>query len=207
MANQSPPNGEHTGATDTARRDLDAAKDTARADFDEMKHRAGEDLEAVKREARAEFDNARREASTYAEGQKNYAADQISGIASAFERVGDELRSGEQSWAGRYAGDMAHRLQDMADRTRNSSLDEIVGDVEQFGRERPAAFLSAAALLGFAASRFLKASSHRRYRPGSDRYSSSAYAGDPYYAARGDGMSGDGISDGSYDAPNTGEQS
>lgn len=196
MANPSSPNGEHTGTTDTARRDLEAAKETAREDFDEIKHRAKED-----------FDEVRREAGSYAEGQKNYAADQISGIASAFERVGDELRSGEQSWAGHYARDAAHRLEDMANRARNSSLNEMVGDVERFGRERPGAFLAAAALMGFAASRFLMASSHRRSRPGPANYSDPAYAGDPYYAGRDDGSRGSGYSAGSFDGPKSGEQS
>lgn len=174
MANPSAPNGDGA-ATDAMRRDAETVKQTAREDFDEIKDRAREDFETVKREARSEFDHVRREAGSYAESQKNYAAEQLAGLASVFERVGNEMRSGEQSWAGRYAGDIAHRIEDVADRARNSSLNEIVGDVENFGRQRPGAFLATAALLGFAASRFLSASASRRPQ---SRY---ADGGDPYY--------------------------
>lgn len=177
MANPSAPNGEGS-VTDAARNEAETIKDTAREDFNEIKNRAREDLDAVKREAKAEFDHARREAGSYAEGQKNYAADQLSGIAAVFERVGNEMRSGEQSWAGQYAGDIAHRMEDAADRARNSSVGEIVGDVENFGRQRPGAFLATAALLGFAASRFLSASASRR-RP--SRYANRGYDDDRSY--------------------------
>jgi len=177
MANPSAPNGEGS-VTEAARNEAETIKDTAREDFNEIKNRAREDLDAVKREAKAEFDHARREAGSYAEGQKNYAADQLSGIAAVFERVGNEMRSGEQSWAGQYAGDIAHRMEDAADRARNSSVGEIVGDVENFGRQRPGAFLATAALLGFAASRFLSASASRR-RP--SRYANRGYDDDRLY--------------------------
>lgn len=102
MANPSSPNGGHTGI-DAARRDMGATKETAHEDPGEIKRCATDDLDAVKREAQDEFDHVRREAGGHAEGQRNQAADQISGIASAFGRVGDELRSGEQSRAGHYA--------------------------------------------------------------------------------------------------------
>lgn len=177
MANPTAPNGDGP-ATDAMRQDAETIKQTAREDFSEIKDRARKDFDTVKREAKSEFEHMRHEAGSYAEGQKNYAADQLSGIASVFERVGNEMRSGEQPWAGRYAGDIAQRIEGFADRARHSSFNEIVGDVEQFGRQRPGAFLATAALLGFAASRFLSASSSRR-RP--SQYSGSAYRGDPYY--------------------------
>lgn len=199
MANPSSPNSDGpVSDNDTTRREAETVKQTAREDLNEIKTKAREDFDTVKREAKSEFEHMRREAGSYAEEQKNYAADQLSGIAAMFERVGNEMQSGEQPWAGRYAGDIAHRIEDVADRTRHSSLNEMVGDVEQFGRQRPGAFLATAALLGFAASRFLTASSSRR-RP--SQYSGSAYRGDPYY---GNGQG--------YDTPrsggsNDGEQS
>lgn len=189
MANPSSPNGEDTqAASDTVRRDTETVSQTARDDFNQIKQRAEEDFDAVKREAKSEFDKVRNEAGSFVEGQKNYAADQMEGIASAFDRIGGELQSGEASWAGRYARDAAHRLEDIARKTRNSSLNELVGDVEQFGRQRPGAFLATAALLGFAASRFLTASSQRRSGSSGQRYSSGAYEGDPYYGSRDDGI-------------------
>lgn len=151
-------------------------------DWEDVKSRAGEDFSDIKREARHEFDNAREAASGFADDQKNYAADQMESIASAFHRVGDELRSRDTRWVGRYAGDAAERLEGLARRTRLSSVDDLVGDLEKFGRERPAAFLTGAALLGLAASRFLSASESRRSR-------SSGPSGD----SKNPGLSGNGF--------------
>lgn len=176
MANTSPPNTSKDGAAESAKQDAGSVRDTARRDWDEAKARASEDLEEVKREARHEFDHAREAAGEFAEGQKNYAADKIDGLASAFERVGTELR-GEQEWVGRYAGDIADRLGGFASHARSSSVDDLLGDVERFGRQQPTAFLAGAALLGFAATRFLSASADRRSRnEGSRHYRASSGA-------------------------------
>ncbi len=169
MASSMPPNGQNGSVSETARRDAADIGHTAHRDWQDAKDRAREDFDAVKREARSEFDHAREAAGEFAEGQKNHAADQIDGIASAFDRVGNDLRSNDNAWAGRYAGELAGRLQGVANRARTSSVDELVGDVERFGRERPAAFLAGAALLGLAASRFMTASANRR-RARTERY-------------------------------------
>ena len=44
---------------------------------------------------------------------------------------------------------------------RDNSIDELMSQAQDFGRRQPAVFLGAAALLGFAASRFLLASANR----------------------------------------------
>jgi hypothetical protein len=46
---------------------------------------------------------------------------------------------------------------------RHKDADAILGDAENFGRQKPAAVAAGAVALGFAASRFLKASSRKRY--------------------------------------------
>ena len=46
---------------------------------------------------------------------------------------------------------------------RDSNSDRILSDVESWARSRPWVAAAAGALVGFAASRFLKASSRRRY--------------------------------------------
>ena len=56
---------------------------------------------------------------------------------------------------------------------RDNDVDQILSMAQDFGRKQPAAFMGAAALLGFAASRFLLASASRR----SDRQVSAAGSG------------------------------
>jgi hypothetical protein len=46
---------------------------------------------------------------------------------------------------------------------REKDADTMLGDAEDFGRQKPAAVAAGAVALGFAASRFLRASSSKRY--------------------------------------------
>jgi hypothetical protein len=130
--------------------DLDAVKAEAGRQFDHVRHRAQADLES-----------ARHRASGFANEQKDYAATQLSGIAGAVRKVADELPQ-EQAAVGHYARDIADGLDQLSGAARDHTVGDIVHSAESFGRRQPAAFLGAAVLLGFAASRFVVASSHRR---------------------------------------------
>ena len=54
----------------------------------------------------------------------------------------------------------------MGDYLKDASGDRILRDVEDFARRQPMLVTAAGLALGFAASRFLKASSSRRYQSG-----------------------------------------
>ena len=57
---------------------------------------------------------------------------------------------------------VASRLESVTSSIGNKNFDEMIGEVETVARRSPAAFLGAAAALGFIASRFLKSSSPRQ---------------------------------------------
>lgn len=163
---------DRSSATEAAKHEADAAANQAKSDFDRVKARALDDAEMVKSEAKSDFDTLRRRAEDevghvqdsamhYAHEQKDYAADQVGRFAAAVDRMGSDLDSHDQSFAGRYVHDLAHGLESLSNSARTSSVEEIIGNVEDFGRRQPAAFIGAAALLGFAASRFLNASRNR----------------------------------------------
>ncbi|WP_127145235.1 hypothetical protein [Pelagibacterium montanilacus] len=187
MATTSPPRVPGGSVSDTAKAEAHRVRKTADEDWNDAKAQARDDIDDLKRGASEEFGHARDAAGKFAAGQKDQAADQIGGLASAFDRMGQELNESKQSWIGRYAGDMAGHLKGIAQHTRASSVDDLVGDVERFGRERPAAFLTGAAILGFAATRFLSASADRRSRgqgSGNKGYSSDSHSeprgGEPF---------------------------
>jgi len=50
----------------------------------------------------------------------------------------------------------------VSERMKTGNIDELVGIAEDFGRTQPVAFLGAAALAGFVASRFVLSSANRR---------------------------------------------
>ena len=75
------------------------------------------------------------------------------------QQVADQVRE--------KVGEAAEQAADRIDRAgtylRDSDADRILNDVEDFGRSRPWAVLGGAVVVGFAAARFLKASSRERY--------------------------------------------
>lgn len=93
--------------------------------------------------------------------QKNFAARQVGGIATALEKVGGELEASDQRDVGRFARRIGHDIQAIAKTIEGRDLGEIAGIAEDFGRREPVAFLGAAALAGLVASRFLTASATR----------------------------------------------
>ena len=61
------------------------------------------------------------------------------------------------------ADQAAERAERVGDYLKHNDADRILGDVEDFGRRQPWAVIAGGAALGLMASRFLKASSSRRY--------------------------------------------
>ena len=126
-----------------------------------IQDRAKHDLGSATETARRDHD-ATDKAKTFASEQKDLAAGQISGVASAINKVADELDGGDQQMVARYARDLASGLSKFGGTVQNKNVDDLMGMAQNFGRSQPLAFLGAAALAGFVASRFALASAHRR---------------------------------------------
>jgi hypothetical protein len=123
-----------------------------------------EDLNELRQFADEQTEEAKEAVSRIAEDEKNLAARQLSGVATALEKVGGELEQSDQRALGTYAKQMGSSLQGFARDIEGRSFGEIAGMAEDFGRKQPLAFLGMAAIAGLAASRFLTASAHRRSR-------------------------------------------
>ena len=111
-------------------------------------------------QAKAEVDKATQKVKGIAAEQKDFLAAQIGGVADAMERVAADLEASNGSSA-HYARIIADNAEKLSDTVRDKDVEQILGMAEDFGRRQPAAFIGAAALLGFAASRFLLASRKR----------------------------------------------
>lgn len=94
--------------------------------------------------------------------RKGEAAGQIEGIANALRQTGEQLHEQDQGSVGGYAEQAADRAERFSGYLRDRDADQLVGDVEDFARQRPAVFLGGAFLLGAAAARFLKSSAGQR---------------------------------------------
>jgi hypothetical protein len=98
---------------------------------------------------------------------------QIGSVAQDVRSVGDQLRqSGAVSGAAGYVDQGAELVEKLGQYLQDADSDRLIGDLESYARKQPWAIAGAALVLGFAASRFLKTSSVRRY--------TSAYGGGQY---------------------------
>jgi hypothetical protein len=116
------------------------------------------------------------------------AGEQVSSSANALRSTSERLREEGQDGPARAAERAADQAERLGGYLTESSADRILGDVEDFGRRQPLAVVAIGVAAGFAASRFLKASSSSRY---ASRQSQRFAAGD--VGALGDGIPGTGV--------------
>ena len=153
---------QHVSDTGTqVRRDAERAAGTVGSDLksatDEVRRDAGRAAHAVADEAAV----AAQKAEGMANEQKNAMASHLDGIAGAIRHAADDL-DGESSPGARVTREAADRVAQLSKALRENSIGDLAGVAEDFGRRQPVAFLGASMLAGFAASRFLVASGHRR---------------------------------------------
>jgi hypothetical protein len=91
------------------------------------------------------------------------AGERVSSAAEDARSVGEELRRQGKKQPARLADQAADRAERLGGYLQRADADRIVRDVEDFGRRQPMALVAGGLALGFVASRFLKASSQRRY--------------------------------------------
>jgi hypothetical protein len=106
------------------------------------------------------------------------AGHRVGSTAQDIRSVGEELRKQGKDQPARLAEQAADRAESLGDYLKRSDGDTILRDVEDFGRRQPWTVIAGGLVLGFAASRFLKASSTRREESAS-RSAGSLTAGAP----------------------------
>jgi ElaB/YqjD/DUF883 family membrane-anchored ribosome-binding protein len=92
------------------------------------------------------------------------AGEQVSAAADAMRRTGDQLRQEGKEGPAKLMDQVAERGERLGSYLSESSGDRILRDVESFARRQPWLFAGGSVVLGFFVSRFVKASSSRRYR-------------------------------------------
>jgi vacuolar-type H+-ATPase subunit H len=94
------------------------------------------------------------------------AGERVASAAQDARSVRDELRRQGKDQPARLADQAADRAERLGSYLQESDADRILRDVEELGRKQPWALVAGGLALGFMASRFLKASSQRRYASG-----------------------------------------
>ena len=120
---------------------------------DQAKEKAQEGAQQAKRTVRDQVDQRSTE-----------AGERVGSTAGDLRTVGEELRKQGKEQPAKLAEQAAQRAESLGDYLQRSDGDTILRDVEDFGRRQPWAVIAGGVALGFAASRFLKASSTRRHQ-------------------------------------------
>jgi hypothetical protein len=97
-------------------------------------------------------------ARTRLDERKRDTAFTLSSVATTLLQSGAQLRDEQQAVAGEYIERAARQVERAATYLQDVDLGEVVDNVEDFARKRPAVFVGAAFALGIVAARFLKSS-------------------------------------------------
>jgi hypothetical protein len=146
-----------------------------------------EEMDKAKAKASQTLEEARREGKSRVSTQKDRAAEQAGKISDALGQASARLRDeGEPSLA-RYTDQIASSISGLAEKFRERSVDDLLRDTRDLARREPALFLAGSVALGFAISRFFKASSQPDHREDEWNYGARAGSdelpGDPDFGA------------------------
>lgn len=150
------PGSDPTGPADSATDLPTTAKEDLSRVGDEVAHQAA----ALGEEAKSKVEGMAEKAKGMAGEQKELVARHLGAISEALQNAASTLE-GKDEGSAHYVRLIADAAEDLTASVRDNDVDDIVTIAQDFGRKQPAAFLGAAALLGFAASRFVAASASR----------------------------------------------
>jgi hypothetical protein len=130
---------------------------------DQVKEQVRDKAQAAQDTARGALGQTRGRISEQVDQRSTEAGERIAGTASDVRSIADELRRQGKDAPANLAEQAAGQADRVGDYLKGASGDRILRDVEDFARRQPMLVAAGALALGFAASRFLKASSSRRY--------------------------------------------
>ena len=131
---------------------------------DQAKEKAGQAGAAAQEKAQQAAGQAKGRLREQVDQRSTQAGEHVASTAADVRTVGEELRKQGKDKPAQLADQAAERAERLGGYLKESDADRILGDLEDFGRKQPWAVAAGGLALGFAASRFLKASSEKRYQ-------------------------------------------
>jgi hypothetical protein len=136
---------------------------TDAATGDQIKDTAGEVAGQAQEKAQQAAGQAREQVRSQIDQRSTEAGQKVIAQGSDLRAVGDQLREQGKDGPAKLADRAAHHVERAGSWLSESDADKILHDVEDAARKNPWAVVAGGVALGFAASRFLKASSSERY--------------------------------------------
>jgi hypothetical protein len=142
--------------------------DTGGSATDQVKDQVRDKAQLAQDKTRGALGQARGRLRDQVDQRSTQAGDQVQAAAQDVRKVAEQLRGQGKETPARVAEQVADRAESFSSYLRDADGERLLGDVEAFARRQPWLVAAGGLALGFAASRFLKASSSRRYQTGSD---------------------------------------
>jgi hypothetical protein len=152
---------------------------TGESTTDQVNDQLRDKAQLAKDKTRGALGQARGRLRDQVDQRSTQAGDQVQSAAQDVRKVAEQLRGQGKETPARVAEQVADRAEAFGSYLRDADGERLLGDAETLARRQPWLVAATGLALGFAASRFLKASSSRRYQAGPDR----SYAGPSGYGA------------------------
>lgn len=130
---------------------------------DRAKEQVQEKAQVAQEKMRETTESMRSRMREQVDQRSTQAGGQVRSTAQALRSTSEQLRQQGQDGPARATERAADQADKVGSWLEQSDGDRILRDVEDFGRRQPMAVAAIGLALGFAASRFLKASSRTRY--------------------------------------------
>jgi len=137
---------------------------------EQVKDQVREQAQAAQERARGAAGQTRSRLRDQVDQRSTRAGERLAGTAADVRGVAEELRRQGKDTPARLAEQAAGQTDRVADYLKGASGERLLRDVEDVARRQPWAVAAGGLALGFAASRFLKASSSRRYQAAHTSY-------------------------------------
>lgn len=124
--------------------------------------------EQFKSDAADVMDKAKQTGQQKLESGKETAADQAKKVAGVFEQASAQFQQSDLQTLADYSTSIANTIIKFSDDLRNRNIDDFLRDTHAVARRNPTMFLLGSVAVGFAISRFFKASAERprqEFRP------------------------------------------
>jgi hypothetical protein len=137
---------------------------------EQVKEQVREQAQVAQERARGAAGQTRSRLRDQVDQRSTRAGERLSGTAADVRSVAEELRRQGKDTPARLAEQTAGQTDRVADYLKGASGERLLRDIEDFARRQPWAVAAGGLMLGFTASRFLKASSSRRYQAAQTSY-------------------------------------
>lgn len=131
----------------------------------QLTDKAKQGANQVKQSASAATDQLKQSAVSQAFSQKAQAAQSLNTVSDAVNQAAQQLRQNHQEPIAHVAETAAYGINQLADHLNSRSVNDLIGEAEDFASRQPALFLGGAFLLGVLGARFLKSSREGMSQP------------------------------------------